>query len=321
MGRDLVLGADLGDHVEGHRDDGGEDQQAQLGAPPGLGATWPSRQAVGVRPGPSTRAAQAVWATAESVVAGSRIRVDRHGRRVTPLQPQCSRQCSPSADGEHLDPRGDDHERRTARARPCVGPVSPVGPGRPRQVPGGSVGEDRRMPPARPRPSPPSGYQRFTNRELSRLDFGARLLDLSEDAARAAARAGQVHGHLLGAPRRVLPGAGGRARGPGGGRRSDPLRRRPAPGRAAARSSGPGSRSWSPARTASSSSASSRPWPRPACGCRTGRPSTTTTGRTWWTSSTGRSSRCSPRWPSTRGTRSPTSRTCRSTWWSRWATR
>ena len=25
------------------------------------------------------------------------------------------------------------------------------------------------------------GYQRFTNRELSRLDFGARLLDLSED--------------------------------------------------------------------------------------------------------------------------------------------
>ena len=38
------------------------------------------------------------------------------------------------------------------------------------------------------RPTPPSyqqieafGYQRFTNREQSRLDFGARLLDLAED--------------------------------------------------------------------------------------------------------------------------------------------
>src|SRR5580698_6940326 len=38
------------------------------------------------------------------------------------------------------------------------------------------------------RPTPPTyqqieafGYQRFTNREQSRLDFGARLLDLAED--------------------------------------------------------------------------------------------------------------------------------------------
>jgi polyphosphate kinase len=37
-------------------------------------------------------------------------------------------------------------------------------------------------------PTPPTyqqieafGYQRFTNREQSRLDFGARLLDLAED--------------------------------------------------------------------------------------------------------------------------------------------
>ena len=33
------------------------------------------------------------------------------------------------------------------------------------------------------RSSPSFGYQRFTNRELSRLDFLARLLDLTEDAA------------------------------------------------------------------------------------------------------------------------------------------
>ena len=38
------------------------------------------------------------------------------------------------------------------------------------------------------RPTPPTfqqveafGYQRFTNREQSRLDFGSRLLDLAED--------------------------------------------------------------------------------------------------------------------------------------------
>ena len=47
-------------------------------------------------------------------------------------------------------------------------------------------GRDER--PDGPRPAPPTyqqieafGYQRFTNREQSRLDFGARLLDLAED--------------------------------------------------------------------------------------------------------------------------------------------
>ena len=50
----------------------------------------------------------------------------------------------------------------------------------------------------------------------------------------AAARTGEVPGHLLRGPRRVLPGARGRAQGPGRRGLADPVRRRPAPERGAA---------------------------------------------------------------------------------------
>ena len=83
---------------------------------------------------------------------------------------------------------------------------------------------------------------RFLNRELSWLDFNARVLALAEDAHRPAARAGQVPRHLRHEPRRVLPGAGRRAQGAGRGRASGtayPGRARPAraaPRRSASRS-------------------------------------------------------------------------------------
>ena len=129
-----------------------------------------------------------------------------------------------------------------------------------------------------------------------------------------AARAGQVPGHLLRGPRRVLPGPGGRAEGPGRRRAADPLGRRPAPQRGAAghRRSGCAS-SW----TAS-----------PTSSCDSVTPALADAGirLAEWSSldeddqqvpgrrrSTARSSRCSPRCRSTPATPSPTSRTCRST--------
>ena len=65
----------------------------------------------------------------------------------------------------------------------------------------------------RPTPSPSSGPQRFTNRELSWLEFGARLLDLAEDERTPLLERVEVPGHLLRGARRVLPGPGGRLQG------------------------------------------------------------------------------------------------------------
>ena len=59
---------------------------------------------------------------------------------------------------------------------------------------------------------------------------------------------------------------------------------------------------------------SPRPWPTPASCSRRGTSSTRTTGSTSSRCSRSASSRCSRRWPSTPATRSRTSPTCRSTW-------
>ena len=54
----------------------------------------------------------------------------------------------------------------------------------------------------------PTPSERFLNRELSWLEFNARVLALAEDRPPPAARAGEVPRHLQPEPRRVLPGAG-----------------------------------------------------------------------------------------------------------------
>ena len=116
---------------------------------------------------------------------------------------------------------------KSAPPRPAGSPAPTAGPGQPSSVES-------------------FGPQRFSNRELSRLDFGARLLDLAEDAVAGPARAGQVHRHLRRAARRVLPGARRRA-----------SRTRWPPACGPARSTGCGPASSSP-RSASASSSSSQ---------------------------------------------------------------
>ena len=190
-----------------------------------------------------------------------------------------------------LDPDGDDYDERARRkARQEV--VESIGPAR------------------------------FTNRELSRLDFGARLLDLAEDDRRAPARAGEVHGDLLRDARRVLPGAGVGAGGPGGApavttrsddglRPAEQLRAIREPGRSAGRPPGPDL---------------PRPPGAPA-GRRRGPAVGLVVARRRRPALPGRRlppgdvPGAHPPGRRHRATPSPTSRTCRSTWSSRWATR
>ena len=102
----------------------------------------------------------------------------------------------------------------------------------------------------------PAEPPRYLNRELSWLDFNARVLALADDDAVPAARAGQVPRHLQPEPRRVLPGAGGRPEGPGGGRASAPPRPTAARPASSCSRSASGSRSSSRARSGSSSTRS-----------------------------------------------------------------
>ena len=100
---------------------------------------------------------------------------------------------------------------------------------------------------------------RYINRELSWLDFNARVLDLAADGDRPAPGADQVLLDLLRQPGRVLHGAGGRARGAG------LLRRSPCARPTDARRS----RRWPRSASASASSSPGRPASgRASCGPR-----------------------------------------------------
>ena len=131
--------------------------------------------------------------------------------------------------------------------------------------------------------------------------------------AGAAAREGEVPGHLLRGPRRVLPGPGGRAEGPGGRRAADPIGRRAAPQRGAARHRRAGDRARRPPVAHLPRLRRARPGRGRGPGgglvvARRRRPRAPDRRLP-----AARSSRCSPRCRSTRGTPSPTSPTCRST--------
>ncbi len=97
------------------------------------------------------------------------------------------------------------------------------------------------------------GSSRFTNRELSRLDFGARLLDLAEDERvplLERVKFMAIFAEMLDEFFQVrVVGAGG----PGGGLGDHPLRRRPAARPSSSGPSASASSSWWPARTGSSS--------------------------------------------------------------------
>ncbi len=67
------------------------------------------------------------------------------------------------------------------------------------------------------------GSSRFSNRELSWLDFGERLLELAEDASLPVLERVKFIAIFSEGPRRVLPGAGRRPEGPGGRGSEKPL--------------------------------------------------------------------------------------------------
>ena len=105
---------------------------------------------------------------------------------------------------------------------------------------------------------------RYLNRELSWLDFNARVLALAADTVAAVAGAGQVPGDLRVQPRRVLHGPGRR---PEAARRDGPvraLRRRSDTARATApdRRADPADRQ--PARAGLPRLGAARRWPRKA---------------------------------------------------------
>ena len=194
--RDLRLRPEVGDHVE--RDD--QQRAEERAGPTRCGAwAWDRRRSggIGVR--------RAAGGTGRIVVVRGRIEGD----------------IPPPATG-----RSPAHDPDPASA-PTPGAARPGAGGPGRRPPSGA----RTASASRGRaPVPPTyqqieafGYQRFTNREQSRLDFGSRLLDLAEDDGAAPAGAGEVPRHLLRAARRVLPNPGRRPRGPGGRRRAHPL--------------------------------------------------------------------------------------------------
>ena len=146
------------------------------------------------------------------------------------------------------------------------GPGRPRGaPGRRRTVPGWAVHRRRRRhragdPEVGPDGSPSAPDPRGDGALHQPRAVLARIRRPPAGPGRrrpaAPARAGQVPGHLLRGSRRVLPGAGGRTRGPGGGRAPHPLTRRPAARPSSWRPSPRGSPSWWPARAGSSPTAS-----------------------------------------------------------------
>ena len=120
-------------------------------------------------------------------------------------------------------------------------------------------------------PAPDLPADRFSNREMSWLDFNARVLAQAEDRAGPAAGAGEVPRHLRQQPGRVLHGPGGRAEAPAGHGPHGPVRGRPVAAGDAGPDRRPRARSWRSGTRAAGWTTWSRRWPMPASGCCTGR--------------------------------------------------
>ena len=128
-----------------------------------------------------------------------RVRPHEAGHEPAGASRPTGRPSAPEASGRR--------QRSTARAQADVADASSQTPTSVEVAPRhGRAGRSRAdaLPPTRCRPG------RYLNRELSWLDFNARVLTLAEDPAHPAAGAGQVPGHLRQQPGRVLHGPGGR---------------------------------------------------------------------------------------------------------------